>query len=309
MQVVIPAALPPAAVAGELARQLPQRAPRLHAWLRQAAAAVERLDLREAGCTPFEAWQLRQAGFSPAPGQPLGAGLGPLRAGAQAGAGEPVWLAELAHVALSTDRVVLADPDGLAVSAQEDAALHEAVRPLLEGSGFDLRPLRPGLWLARLPEGVRAASASPAVVAGGSLDAWWPQDAQSRPWRRLLNEIQMAWHEHPANEARAGRGLPPVNGLWLYGGARPWTPGPAEPAEVHEDLLAPAHGGDWHAWLQALAALDARLPDPLRPAAPPPTLVLTGAARTARLTLPANRLLRRLAWPKKNWNTWWSSPD
>lgn len=309
MQVVIPAALPPSALAGELASRLAQRAPVLHAWMQRASHEVEALDLKSAGCTPFEAWQLRQAGFRPAPGQRLGAGLAPLRAGARAPTGAPVWLAELSHIALSTEGAMLVDPAMLEVSPEEDAALFASVQPVLKGSGFAMQRLYPGTWLACLPDGVTMPSASPAVVAGAGLDAWWPQDAGARPWRRLLNEIQMAWHEHPANQARAERGQLPINSLWLYGGAAAWDAAPGEPAQVHEDLVAPARAGDWPAWLDALAGLDARVLRPLADAGRPPVLILTGADRLVRLTLPASRLLRRLAWPKKNWKSWWYPHD
>jgi hypothetical protein len=35
--------------------------------------------------------------------------------------------------------------------------------------------------------------------------------------RSLVNELQMLLHEHPVNEGRAARGLPPVNSVWLWG--------------------------------------------------------------------------------------------
>jgi hypothetical protein len=33
---------------------------------------------------------------------------------------------------------------------------------------------------------------------------------------KLQNEVQMAWFEHPLNEAREMRGLPAVNSIWLH---------------------------------------------------------------------------------------------
>ncbi|MFJ0888650.1 hypothetical protein WLV03_22015, partial [Bordetella bronchiseptica] len=77
MLIVIPGALPAAAVAPELARLLPQHAPTLHGWLQAASARVQAFDAARQGCTPFEAWQLEQAGYPPQPGLPLGAGHGP----------------------------------------------------------------------------------------------------------------------------------------------------------------------------------------------------------------------------------------
>lgn len=62
MLIVIPGALPAAAVAPELARLLPQHAPTLHGWLQAASARVQAFDAARQGCTPFEGWQLEQAG-------------------------------------------------------------------------------------------------------------------------------------------------------------------------------------------------------------------------------------------------------
>ncbi|WP_195842565.1 hypothetical protein [Bordetella pertussis] len=44
MLIVIPGALPAAAVAPELARLLPQHAPTLHGWLQAASARVQAFD-------------------------------------------------------------------------------------------------------------------------------------------------------------------------------------------------------------------------------------------------------------------------
>ncbi|KAG1242370.1 hypothetical protein G6F65_023057 [Rhizopus arrhizus] len=92
---------------------------------------------------------------------------------------------------------------------EETAALLDTARPLFEGTGFAVDALSPQRWRLRLPDGLRPQTASPQVVAGQRLNEWWRQDTETRPWRRLLNEIQMAWHEHPVNDARAARGLAP----------------------------------------------------------------------------------------------------
>ncbi|HYG45647.1 MAG TPA: hypothetical protein VEA17_22195 [Bordetella sp.] len=313
MLIVIPGALPPLPVAAELARLLPQRAPVLHGWLQAGSARVAGFDPRLHGCTPFEAWQLEQAGYRPAPGAPMGAGLGPLRGGKAAADGQPVWLAELTHLALGTDQATLLDPEQMDMRADESEALLLSARPSIEAAGFAVQALAPQRWRLRLPDGLAPATASPAAVAGHPLRDWWGQDPAMRPWRRLLNEIQMVWHEHPANEARAARGVAPVNALWLYGGAPAWPVQAAASAQVASELDAPYRAADWAAWLDALAELDRRRLQPLANAAGHPgqplQLILLGADRRATLTLqPRARLLAWLPAPKKNWNTWWSRP-
>lgn len=343
MLIVIPGALPPASVAPELAKRLPKQAPALHAWLQAGRAQSEAFDARAQGCTPFEAWRLEQAGFRGQSDLPFGAGLGPLLAAQSqpqpatqrpAAPSEPntattvaraappvadasIWLADLVHMALGTDQASLLEPDQMDLRPEESQALYDTIVPLFEGTGFFAEPLAPHRWRLRLPEGLRPHTGSPHAVAGHNLNAWWPQDAAMRPWRRLLNEIQMAWYEHPVNEARAARGVAPVNGLWLYGGASPWpilsTQG--DGAQVITDLDAAHRAGDWATWLDALVHLDRARIAPLagsdKSALPahPTELLLLGEDRRVRLTLkPRSGLLKWLPAPKHDWNTWWSRP-
>ncbi|OWT81153.1 MULTISPECIES: hypothetical protein [unclassified Achromobacter] len=327
MLIVLPGALPASPpIADELAKRLPSTAPTLHAWLRAADARATHFDPHEAGCTPYEAWQLERAGFQPAPGQQTGAGLGPLLAGAWPDSA-PVWIADLTHVALSTESANLLPVEALSLSAEEGAALFAAAQPLFEGTGFAAQPLEPGRWRIQLPDGLHPRIASPAAVGGQSLSGWWNQDAAVRPWRRLMNEIQMVWHDHPVNEARAERGLPPVNTLWLYGGAAPWPMAsrlPASPSantgasapssqhtQVVEDLLPAFAAEDWGTWLLALQHMDSRVFKPLSDArglpAQPVELLLLGRDRRVDLTLkPRSRLLGWLPSSAKNWSAWWS---
>ncbi|ARP86332.1 hypothetical protein [Bordetella genomosp. 9] len=314
MQIVLPGALPPSApIAEELAKRLPAAAPTLYAWMRQSPGRQIPFDPYEHGCTPFEAWQLEQAGFRPAPGQPMGAGLGPLRAGATAARGEKVWVADLTHIALGTDRASLVPADALALTDAEGASLFDAAQPLFADTPFSAEAIAPFRWRVRLPATLNLPTASPGAVAGHALDAWWTQDAAARPWRRLVNEIQMVWHEHPVNEARVARNQLPVNGVWLYGGAESWTrPAAAVPQpQVVADLQAPFQAEDWGAWLEAIARVDAEVLKPHADAQGRPRrqLSLVALGRDRRATLspqPRSALLRWLPIREQNWRSWWS---
>lgn len=313
MLIVIPGALPALPVAAELAKLLPERAPTLHSWLLAGAAQPSPFNARTEGCTAFESWQLKRAGYQPEPGLLPGAGLGPLLAADQGADGQAVWLAELVHLALGADQANLLDPGQMDLRPEETAALLDTARPLFDGTGFTVQALSPQRWRLTLPDGLRPQTASPQVVAGQRLNEWWRQDAETRPWRRLLNEIQMAWHEHPVNDDRAARGLAPVNALWLYGGGTPWSVAPAGPERILTELDAPQRTGDWSAWLDALSELDAQHLRPLagKKGVPdaPTELLLLGDDRQVALTLkPRGGLLGLLPAPKKNWSAWWSHP-
>src|SRR5690606_4093503 len=131
---------------------------------------------------------------------------------------------------------------------------------------------------------------------------------EGRPWRRLVNELQMLWFDHPVNQAREARGLRPVNSVWLYGGGRPAQLSSAPALDtgslrVVRGLHGPALVQDWGSWLQELERLDrdefARLDMPER-------LVLIGADRIAELTPARPGFLGRLMGTKQDWRRWWS---
>lgn len=159
------------------------------------------------------------------------------------------------HWHVATDQVSLLDPDDLQLSEAEARALLDAVHPLFVDDGFVLLYGAPTRWFVAHEQLREQPLASPDRVIGRSLDPWIPRSV--RWWRRLQNEVQMAWHQHPVNEAREARGLPPVNSLWLSGC------GPAQPAVwpaglvVDQRLRRPALAEDWGAWLAAWQALDA----------------------------------------------------
>src|SRR5690606_24961280 len=112
MRIVLPGALPDPREARELTPYLHKTAPTLAGWMEQGPATTTHADPAETGCTPYEAWQLRERGFRPQPGQNLASGLGPLYLGDTAThtavqAPHPVWLVELVHVSPSRDGAAL----------------------------------------------------------------------------------------------------------------------------------------------------------------------------------------------------------
>jgi hypothetical protein len=297
LTLLLPGALPEGPIAAELAKQLAAAsgpAPTLLNWFQEATVETRPFDVDLAACSALESWFFAQAGFTaPHPDLKPGSALASLLAPASSHDSEPVWVAELAHIQVGRDGLVLADSHDLEIDQADSEALLSSVCALFETDGFGVEAIDAGHWRVHPPPGVSPHSATPAVVAGTNLDAWWPRASAARPWRRLTNEVQMIWYEHPVNEAREARGQVAVNGLWLHGGAPAWAPRwndpvpsrivadapwlgmlarrsdmaysstTTDPATVKdgdvvvlEDLDAPSRTQGWGDWMEALRRLE-----------------------------------------------------
>ena len=164
------------------------------------------------------------------------------------------WQVGTHHIAMSGLNL----PD---FSAHESQTLLAAMQPYFEEDGIALHYDHPTRWLARgaLFDGLATASLD--RVVGRNVENWMPRSASAAGLRRLQNEMQMLLYTHPVNDARAARGVPPVNSFWLSGtGALPHAwPGPAmePPPVVVTHLRDAALNEDWAAWGQAWQMLDA----------------------------------------------------
>lgn len=300
MHIVLPGALPDPEVAADLAPHVAERAPTLVRWLSHGKAQPASSAPRDTWCTPWESSLLELHGFHAAQAEHVSAGLGPLRS---PGAGnEPVWLAELVHMAPSRDGAALLPADRLGITEADSRALLDSARDHLEDHPVRLEFDTPAQWRVHWPEPLTLPCASPALVALSAVNDWWPSEPHARPWRQLVNTLQMAWFDHPVNTARAASGLPPVNSLWLYGGARPTqlTQAPPIDLSVNDSLASPAMAQDWGGWLGALALLERDCFEPMTSVRP--TLVLCGRDRYVTV-LPLEGWWARLR--KQDWRTWW----
>nr|NDG61151.1 hypothetical protein [Betaproteobacteria bacterium] len=89
------------------------------------------------------------------------------------------------------------------------------------GSNIGIEVLEPMHWLLRFDALVDLQGCSLALAEGLNVEQYLAQGSQTRNWRRLLNQVQMLWYEHPVNQARAASGYRPVNALWLGGSTVP----------------------------------------------------------------------------------------
>ena len=310
MEILIPGALPPATIAPELLSYVEKSCPALVECFISRRARILPLLPDDTGCTPLEALELLRRGYrADAPALTLGAGLGPLRAGVTL-PHETVWIADLSSVTVGTTGAALVHPEALQITAQEADLLFEAVCGLWEGGPISALPLSPTRWRIWLNGQPELTSMSPQAMTGMAMADWWPQHESVRQWRKLLNEIQMAWHDHPVNQARVERGAPPINSLWLYGGARGWKSPDGTVMPQHYTGLSESYtSSDWARWIEALPALSTHIATTLR-TAPQTTLTLLGQAHGIELS-PLMRPWWRQLLPatKQNWKTWWNLPN
>lgn len=316
MILVLPHALPPAPVARELGNRLTATAPTLASWLGSVPARIETLDPSVHACTPLQWWQLRHAGYTPPEGVPLGAGWSVLETETRHDAPtahEPIWLAAFVHLHVTQHGVTLTDPALLDLEPGEAARLLDTARLDFDPEGIRAELFGRDRLRLFMPESLTPYAPTLQAAIGQEIQEWWPQGTASRPWRRVLNVVQMAWHDDPVNVARAASGKRPVNGLWLYGGGRPGDfrhPDPA-PFRIAEDLSGPAATGDWNAWLKALGRLEAETFAPFadQAARTPFEIVLTGEDRVCTLSPQAPRgLARWLPRRRHDWQSWWNAP-
>ncbi len=245
--------------AGWYARELQAgRLPRLRRLLRLGeviARGPAVADVEAAWLSPAELWLQRALELAAAPDGaaqqlPWGA-LAAVGGGLQACG--PHWaLALPVHLALGHDSVQLADPATLDIDEAQSRDLLDAVLPLLQEEGWQVQLLSPGCWLLAhvALRGVRTAD--PWRAIGRNAAGWMPGGAQAAHWRRLLTEVQMVWLDHPVNLARAARGQPQINSLWLHGCGALAQP-PRSPFVLAEAQAAqpPAGSCAWRIALQA----------------------------------------------------------
>ncbi|WP_166454591.1 hypothetical protein [Duganella rivi] len=286
ISLVLPFALPPPELANDLIRAL--QTPALAALLTRHSHFQHSIYDNESRVLPHEAWLAHALGLASAPSQPdTGAPLATsvMRGcGLAAEAAEGYWfMLQPAHVQISRTHMLLSDLRGLQLSEAESRGLYEIARPFCEEIGKPLLHGAPGLWFLRADDWSGLRTASPDATSTQSMSDWLPEGDRARDFRKLQNEIQMLWHEHPINEARQARGLQAINSCWLWGGSGPATPAGrvaiaggtqwmdalaagvqpnveqliAQPGAVMlADLIAPAQVGDWADWLARMQRIE-----------------------------------------------------
>ena len=226
------------------------------------------------------------------------------------------------HLHVARDHLVLTDYRQLNLSESEAKTLFDAAHPLFEEQNYRLLFGSKDYWFMQADAWADFRTCTPDAACGHNIDVWSPSGGSAREWRRLQNEVQMLWHQHPLNDTREQTYQPRINGLWLWGGC---TMGestwgldamashlihPATPIDLGSDkraiqlldtLISPALAGDWSSWMQSMSTIDQQTLAPALSALENGTLdvlnvILSDSTRMSQRTLRPSSL--RKFWAK-----------
>lgn len=197
----------PRAVHGDACRGLSLPA------LERLLARADRVTLPQQS---YESWLCQAFGVAPQPDWPV-APLTHHLDGADTKSG--FWLrADPVHLRTTRERVVLLDASVLAIQPEEATTLVAALNAYFADDTRQFFTPHPERWYLRLASHPQIATRSLLDAIGNDVSPLLPAGPQALHWHRVMNEIQMLLHAHPANDAREQRGAPTLNSLWLWGG-------------------------------------------------------------------------------------------
>ncbi|WP_345810918.1 regulator [Paraburkholderia sp. PREW-6R] len=221
LHLLLPFALPAAADASTALHDI--QSPALDRLISRATLTERVIGEDFQRTLPHERWIARQFGALPSGAAAADeAPLAPYMLRADGGdPGSATWACvQPVHVRIAHDHLVLIDPASLDLPDDDAAALLAIARPLIEELGVRIEAPKPARWYLSGEGFGTLAGASPLRASGRNIEIWLPHEAhsgeRSRAWMKLQNEVQMAWFEHPVNEAREARGLPAVNSIWFH---------------------------------------------------------------------------------------------
>jgi hypothetical protein len=133
-------------------------------------------------------------------------------------ASAPAWaLAQPVHLAAGLDHLRLAPLAAAALDDTDGDALARAFDAHFGTRGYTVAARLPHEWVLRCDEWHDCRTFDPLVAVGRNVHEFMPTGPHGARVRNLINETQMLWHEHPANERRARRRELAVNSLWPWG--------------------------------------------------------------------------------------------
>ena len=254
LTLVLPFALPPPEMAADLLRAL--QVPALAALLsRTTRVQFDAFD-NAIRILPHEAWLAHALGLAAAPSSAAAAAAfaGAAMRGFGLAQTEGYWfIVNPVHIQIARNHLLMGEQRHLGLDQADSHALFTLAKPYFDDIGQPLLYGDAQTWFMRADAWAGLRTASPDAASGQNLHAWMPDGPGAPACRKLQNEVQMLWFEHPVNQARQARGLPAINSFWIWGGAAATTATPTTPATPAPALLA----ADAPPWLAALAEKEA----------------------------------------------------
>ncbi|MBD8655416.1 hypothetical protein IFT68_07235 [Oxalobacteraceae sp. CFBP 13730] len=301
---VLPFALPLPEFAPDLIRAM--NTPALALLLSRTSSATRTRTAEHTHALPHETWLARALGLGAAGG--VDVAVAAMRGFALEPDGGNWYIVSPGHIQIARTHLTMADTRQVPLADDDSRALFATAAELCESIGHALRYGDAQTWFLRADDWTGFETATPDTVVNMDLTDFMPKGQPALAYRRLQNEVQMAWHAHPVNAARETRRLPIVNAFWVWGAGRT-APAPTQPlASVAvpgwlgalgdqrfdtldrlADLLSTdrtlvvgplaeaAQAADWGVWLQVMGQLEQTLFAPL--------LAAVKAGRVSKLTL------------------------
>jgi hypothetical protein len=184
------------------------------------------------------------------------------------------------HLHIARDHLVLTDTRLLALSDESARALFQLAKAEIEAAGLFACYGNAQTWFLRADHWAGLQTCTVDAACGHNIDVWMPRGDVARAWRKLQNDIQMAWFEHPLHQTRHALGLPIVNSLWISQGSSLATIGALPAKLTHllhtsgvrrardrdqlsadtilyaDTLIGPALNTDWSSWLAEMGHID-----------------------------------------------------
>lgn len=327
---VLPFALPPPELAPDLVRAM--KTPALAALISRADCAGAASD-DKVRALPHESWLAKTLGLS-------GDGAPAFAAAAMRGLcldpGQDSWfIVNPAHTEIARSSLSITDPRRLQLNDSHSRALFDVARPLFDELGKTLIYGDASTWFMRAGDWESLQTASPDAAVGMNLTDWLPLGPAASHFRRLQNEVQMLWFEHPVNVERESNGLAAINSFWPWALApasaamppapvfatsgvpswlasiatspatalpNPFAGGGADSMLVCGDLSADAIAGDWAGWLAHIERFEKSL------FAPALAALKNGHAGQLKLVLGHRHALKEFTTTKWAQHAFWRSP-
>jgi hypothetical protein len=188
----------------------------------QRAPVLERLIAGAHAPSPVAGWREEAFQVLVPPGAPLPSVAGAAYQGRERIApdvpGAWVCIAAPVHLVAGMTNVTMDEQGVLRLSDAEASALAADFNRVFADAAVKMTVGRAALLLCVFDRELDVTTHEPEAVAGRDVFDFQPRGADAVRLRRLMSEMEMWLFDHALNRARATNSLPPITGLWLWGG-------------------------------------------------------------------------------------------